>query len=81
MRVNASPYGDNCGCGGACPRCGVMQTMDPSNVSQYGPQFAPYHLTLGAAPTESAAVDRSATLGDLATLLGVLSAILYFTRG
>ena len=61
--------GHDCAC--QCDCCAVNATMDPAGVQTLVP---------AATPPQSV-YDRSATLGDLATLIGVLSALFYIFRG
>lgn len=72
---NLNGHADAC----CCDCCSVNATMDPSapTVQTLLPQ-----PVLKTADVQTASVyDRSATLGDLATLIGVLSALFYIFRG
>ncbi len=72
--------GHDCAC--QCDCCAVNATMDPAAPVVSLPMMNAGVQTLApaAAPPQSV-YDRSATLGDLATLIGVLSALFYIFRG
>lgn len=72
--------GHDCSC--CCDCCAVNATMDPAVPAVSLPMMNAGVQTLApnAAPPQSV-YDRSATLGDLATLIGVLSALFYIFRG
>lgn len=61
--------GHACEC--CCPQCSTLAPMDPSALTV--PQPANYAASIAPAGL----FDKSATLGDLATLMGVLSALFY----
>lgn len=71
--------GHDCSC--QCDCCAVNATMDPAApvVSLPMMNVGVQTLAPAAAPPQSV-YDRSATLGDLATLIGVLSALFYIFR-
>lgn len=76
--------GHDCSC--CCDCCAVNATMDPTTptvslpMMNAGVQTLAPNVATNAAPPQSV-YDRSATLGDLATLIGVLSALFYIFRG
>lgn len=65
--------GHACEC--CCPQCSTLAPMDPS--AQVTTQASATPTTYAASITPAGLFDKSATLGDLATLMGVLSALFY----
>lgn len=75
--------GHDCSC--QCDCCSVNATMDPTAPTVSLPMMNAGVQTLApntaAIAAPQSVYDRSATLGDLATLIGVLSALFYIFRG